>query len=370
MHQSFDELHQQARESADKYLANLNNGRPVQKSDPATWKMYDHLGWLGLNLNTSLGGEELPYTYSLVLLERMGYWLARDPYVFSTVIPTVVCNKLAHQETARTLLATSPRIVPAWQEIALDVRPGWMTSLTCRPSGGFQLSGRKLFVPAWDPDCHLLVSAQIDSEPCLVYVPATASGISAVPCKQTDDSLCADVVLDQVELPSTALVSRGDDAVATLDAAICFGTVGLAAQLCGLARGALDMTVSYVSQRQQFGRTIGSFQVIRHRIADIAMSIELACASTRRALQTLLSDEPTSPKALRAVSCAKIAASEAALLASRESIQMHGAIGYTQDADPGLFLNAALCWSAQLGGDQYHLNRLSSLSTAEEVCHD
>ena len=114
-----------------------------------------------------------------------------------------------------------------------------------------------------------------------------------------------------------------------------FGALATAAQLVGAGRALLDAAVDYAKQRPQFGRVIGSYQAIKHKLADVHIALELArplvfCAALS------LADE--SPDTARDVSAAKAAASDAALLAARSALQTHGAIGFTAEHDLSLWL--------------------------------
>jgi alkylation response protein AidB-like acyl-CoA dehydrogenase len=118
--------------------------------------------------------------------------------------------------------------------------------------------------------------------------------------------------------------------------ALQLGVLATAAQLVGAGRALLDASVEYAKQRTQFGRVIGSYQAIKHKLADVHIALELARPLVYGAAVTLGS--PDAASAGRDVSAAKVAAAEAALLAARSALQTHGAIGFTQEHDLGLLL--------------------------------
>ncbi len=118
--------------------------------------------------------------------------------------------------------------------------------------------------------------------------------------------------------------------------AIQLGVLATAAQLVGAGQALLDASVEYAKQRTQFGRVIGSYQAIKHKLADVHIALELARPLVYGAAVTLGSPDATS--AGRDVSAAKVGAAEAALLAARSALQTHGAIGFTQEHDLGLLL--------------------------------
>jgi alkylation response protein AidB-like acyl-CoA dehydrogenase len=128
-----------------------------------------------------------------------------------------------------------------------------------------------------------------------------------------------------------------------------FGALATAAQLVGAAEALLDAAVDYAKQRSQFGRVIGSYQAIKHKLADVHIAIELARPLVYGAALTL---EP------RDVSAAKAATSEAALLAARASLQTHGAIGFTQEHDLSLWLLRVQALRSAWGDPEAHRRRV------------
>ena len=125
---------------------------------------------------------------------------------------------------------------------------------------------------------------------------------------------------------------------AEIDLATRRGALGAAAQLVGLGRRMLDLTVAYVTERRQFGVPIGSFQAVKHHLADARLQLEFAAPAVYRAAWSVATDAPT---AGRDVSMAKAMASDAAELVGRKALQCHGAIGYTVDYDLHLYLKRA-----------------------------
>ena len=129
--------------------------------------------------------------------------------------------------------------------------------------------------------------------------------------------------------------ATGDGHAADVTKAFEFGALATAAQLVGAGQAMLDMSVAYAKQRSQFGRIIGSYQAIKHKLADVHIALELARPLVYGAALSLAEN---SPDTARDVSAAKAAASEAALLAARSSLQTHGAIGFTAEHDLSLWL--------------------------------
>jgi alkylation response protein AidB-like acyl-CoA dehydrogenase len=134
-----------------------------------------------------------------------------------------------------------------------------------------------------------------------------------------------------------------------------FGALATAAQLIGAGQAMLDASVEYAKQRSQFGRVIGSYQAIKHKLADVYIAVELARPLVYGAALSLADG---SPDTARDVSAAKAAASEAALLSARSSLQTHGAIGFTQEHDLSLLLLRVQALRSAWGDPSWHRRRV------------
>ncbi len=147
----------------------------------------------------------------------------------------------------------------------------------------------------------------------------------------------------------------GDPRNADTDRAFEFGALITAAQLVGAGQAMLDASVAYAKQRSQFGRLIGSYQAIKHKLADVHIAIEMARPLLYGAALSL---GGSSTDTARDVSAAKAAASDAALLAARSSLQTHGAIGYTQEHDLSLLLLRVQALRSAWGDATWHRHRV------------
>ena len=144
---------------------------------------------------------------------------------------------------------------------------------------------------------------------------------------------------------------------AEAEAAFDRGALGTAAQLVGLGRRMLDLTVGYVSERRQFGVPVGSQQAVKHQLADVAMDLRFAAPAVYGAAWSLATGADT---AHRDVSMAKALASDAARRAVRAALQCHGAIGYTVEYDLHLYLKRAEALSRTWGDAAWHRRRVGS----------
>lgn len=149
--------------------------------------------------------------------------------------------------------------------------------------------------------------------------------------------------------------ATGEARAVDTDRAFDFGVLATAAQLIGAGQAMLDGSVDYAKQRSQFGRVIGSYQAIKHALADVHIAVELARPLVYGAALSLADD---SPDVARDVSAAKAAAADAALLAARTALQTHGAIGYTQEHDLSLLIMRVQALHSAWGDPTWHRRRV------------
>lgn len=149
--------------------------------------------------------------------------------------------------------------------------------------------------------------------------------------------------------------ASGDTRPAEVERAFEFGALATAAQLVGAAQAMLDSSVEYAKQRSQFGTIIGTYQAIKHKLADVLIALEMARPLVYGAALSLAQG---SPDTARDVSAAKVAAADAALLSARSSLQTHGAIGYTQEHDLSLLLLRVQALRPAWGDPTWHRRRV------------
>ena len=149
--------------------------------------------------------------------------------------------------------------------------------------------------------------------------------------------------------------TSGDSRPADVARAYEVGALATAAQLVGAGQALLSAAVDYAKQRTQFGRVIGSYQAIKHKLADVHTALELARPLLYGAALSLAAD---SPDTARDVSAAKVAAAEAATLAARNALQTHGAIGFTAEHDMSLWLLRVQALRSAWGDPAAHRRRV------------
>ncbi|MFL6738962.1 MAG: acyl-CoA dehydrogenase, partial [Sphingomicrobium sp.] len=230
---------------------------------------------------------------------------------------------------------------------------------------GFVLNGAKQFVVHGNSADMVLTLARTAGSPgeteglTLFAVPKGASRLAVESATLVDSSKAARLTFDDVALDADAVVGEVDGAWTPLSRALHAGRAGAAAELVGVAAGASAMTFDYLKQRKQFGKLIGEFQALQHRAAHLYGEIEIARAAAFKAAQLIDSGDE---KAELYVSVAKAKAVDAAALAAREGVQMHGGIGMTDEHDIGLFMKREAVLSELFGSPRFHAGRVAELS--------
>ena len=190
-------------------------------------------------------------------------------------------------------------------------------------------------------------------------VAATAEQVSLRHNESVDPSRKLYAVEVSAEAP---VVASGSKAAAAIADSLNRGALGAAAQALGLAQRMVDLSVQYTSERHQFGKPIGSFQAVKHHMADVAVRLEYAKAPVHRAAYAVAHRESVAP---HAVSHAKLVACEAANLAAKHSIQVHGAMGYTWEVDLHIFMKKAWALANTWGDAGFHKSRIAERIFAE-----
>ena len=369
-----DDMQRMLRDSAADFVGRADAGAIVRAwrhktpdFDRARWREMAELGWVGIRVPEDFGGAGLGLAEAAVLLAETGRGIGPEPLSAVGVLAAgAICrgdNEAAKAALLPALCDGSRVIAVAWQEKAGQMAAS-EGAATARPQGdGFVLSGAKDFVHAAASVDGFLVSARAADGVGLFHVARDAKGLVVETRFFTDGTSCGRVRLDNVAISAADVVASPGAGEAALEAALDEARIAASAEMLGGMRTALDMTLDYLRQRKQFGKAIGSFQALQHRAVDLYVQIELARSAVDRAVRTLASGADPVERALAASSC-KARVSDGALLIAKESIQMHGAIGYTDEHAIGLYVRRLLKLSAWLGNSAQHRKRYAALSPA------
>ncbi|MGY8660785.1 acyl-CoA dehydrogenase family protein [Bradyrhizobium sp. UFLA05-109] len=312
--------------------------------DPLIWSAMAEAGWIGLLLPEECGGAGLGPREQAVLSEALGRALIAEPTgtasVFTATLlagasPGAERNRLAAGIASGEIVA-----VPAWTSGADSV-------VARSVNGSIALSGETRFVDAARAATDFLVVAQDVDGVMLLSVAADADGVTISERAGVDGSALATISFSDCAVAADRVLSRANRSEDLLRKAIRHTRLALAAELTGLASKALELTIAYTSDRVQFGKPIGSFQAIQHRLVDMWIEAEFAAAAVINAVDALQADDDDTAEL--AVLAAKARAGEAAFSICRRAVHLHGAMGYTDECDIGLYLKRTINLNAMLG---------------------
>jgi alkylation response protein AidB-like acyl-CoA dehydrogenase len=320
--------------------------------DRALWQAIAEMGWTGAAIPEEYGGVGLGRLAVCVLAEEIGRAIAPVPFASSVYLATealMLFGSETQKQQYLPKLATGALI----GTFAMAERPGPSDprKLTAHASGG-TLAGTKLAVPDGDIADFAVVAVNGGNGAWLHLVDLTGAGVSRETVATIDPTRShARITFDGAAadpLPD----STGPESVRRL---LDFAAVPMAFEQVGGAQAALDMGNAYAKERFAFGRPIGSFQGIKHKLADMYIAIELARSNAYYGAWAVHTDAAELPIA---AAVARIAACEAGWIATKENIQTHGGMGFTWQMDCHLYYRRAKLLSLALGGAREWKQRL------------
>jgi len=319
----------------------------------AVWQEIAGMGWLGAAIPEEYGGAGLGYEGLCVLAEEVGRAAAPIPFTSSVYLATEAILAAASETQKRAML---PKLADGSQigTFAFAEGPGQPSAdaIKLRAAGGV-LSGSKWPVPDGTIADFAVVVARDEGGIGLYRVDLTGSGVKREALRTVDPSR-DQARLDLTGAKAEKLGSAGDQ-WPLVERVLERAAILVAFEQVGGAEASLNMARDYAMQRFAFGRPIGSFQAIKHKLADVYVALELARSNAYYGAWALADGEAELPLAAAA---ARVSATEAFHLASKENIQTHGGVGFTWDFDCHLFYRRSKHLALTLGAAPYWKNRL------------
>ncbi|MCX7567437.1 acyl-CoA/acyl-ACP dehydrogenase [Sulfitobacter sp. F26169L] len=327
--------------------------------DAKLWKEMANMGWAGVLVPESAGGSDMGFAAANVIAQEMGRTLVISPFLSSAVIAATALRQVSDERA----MAALAKIASGNVTYALAVDEGIKhnpdaTAMEAKADGnGFRLTGKKTFVVDGAMADRLLVLAKTAEGLTLFDIPADRAGISREKSNMIDARDAAKISFDDVEATGDDVLGQVDSAMNVLRPALQAGQAALAAEMTGLAAGAMAMTVGYLKERKQFGVEIGRFQALQHRAAHLWCETEVTLSAILNAGR-MLDNDPENAEL--AVSLAKARATDTAILAVQEGVQMHGGIGMTDAYDMGFYMKRARVGAEWLGDYSYHAEKVAA----------
>jgi alkylation response protein AidB-like acyl-CoA dehydrogenase len=335
--------------------------------DVDTRKKLAELGFFGVIIPDEPGGEHFGLVGLGQILEAQGRTLAATPLLQTALIAASAIqlggSKALQAEWLPKIAAGETMFALALDESA-HFSPLNVATEAERNGQGYTLNGMKRFVPGGHDAEMFIVVARTFGEAgdrhgiTLFLVPANAKGVSVQELRTVDSHGAAHVTFEDVMVKEGAVLGPVDEGADVLEPVLDRAAIGMAAEMLGSSAAAFEMTLEYLQNRKQFGQLIGSFQSLQHRAAKMFTEMEMTRSCVAAALAAV--DSGIGDVAELA-SLAKAKAGELVHLVSNECVQMHGGIGMTDVADPGLYMKRARVQEALYGSASWHRDRYARL---------
>ena len=334
--------------------------------DKTVWQQAsEQLALTGIHIPEDFGGAGFGAVELGIALEEMGKSLFCGPYFSSAVLSgyaLMLCGDDDQQEQWLSGIASGERkaclavteTYGLWQENDIQA------TATLQSSSNALLNGQKCFVIDGQSADLLVVAARLDTGIGLFVADMHTTGIT-VQALDTMDSTRKMANIQLSDVQATPLANMTEN---WLDMLLNVACIALSAEMIGGAQRLLDSAIDYTQLRYQFGRSIASFQAIKHRLADLLLEVELGRSAAYQALNTLANCDLREPNAEQLskltehASLAKAAVSEVYLLTALETIQLHGGIGFTWENDTHLWFKRAKSSEVLLGTPAEHRERM------------
>ncbi|WP_101757495.1 acyl-CoA dehydrogenase family protein [Oceanicoccus sp. KOV_DT_Chl] len=299
----------------------------------ALWSQLTELGLTGLTVPEEFGGLGMTELDFVLLAQECGYVALPEPLVHNVLVAVPLLNALSAEMKSEWL----PKIAAGEAKVVVGLTENFLVE---------DAHIADLLILQKGDELHALTADQVSLRHNESIDPSRK--LFAVEWSATSDSC----------------VATGAQAKALIEGAMNRGALACAAQALGLAQRMMDISVSYTTDRHQFGKPIGSFQAVKHHMANIAVRWEYAKAPVYRAAYAITNNLAS---AGTNVSHAKLVACEAADLAAKNCIQVHGAMGYTWEVDLHIFMKKAWAFNNTWGDDAFHKARVANFVFADNA---
>ncbi|MDH3642929.1 MAG: acyl-CoA/acyl-ACP dehydrogenase [Gammaproteobacteria bacterium] len=364
---SFSDDQEQFRSVIQRFLTDKSPTTEVRRLmetpegyDPAVWKqLSEELALPGIHIPEAYGGAGFGPVELGIVMEEFGRSLLCAPFFSTSVLAAHAILNAADEAQKADLL---PDLASGQRTAALAVTEpngrwdalGIELTATAAEHGEFLLKGTKSFVVDGNTADLLIVAARSptstgDDGVSLFAIPGGATGIDRRLLESMDATRKISLIeFDNARAQLLGKLGAGAPALSrTMDQA----AIALANEMIGGAQALMDSAVDYAKLRMQFGRTIGSFQAIKHKCADMLLEVELAKSAVYYAAQAAADNDPELPAL---ASLAKASAADAYINTAATCIQLHGGIGFTWDHDTHLWFKRAKSSEVFLGDPSYH----------------
>jgi alkylation response protein AidB-like acyl-CoA dehydrogenase len=325
-----------------RYTADFRRQRLTRPLDSEIWSELAELGILGLPFEERYGGSGGSPLDTLLVMAAFGRGLVIEPYLASVVLGGGVLRACGDErrkaELVPQLISGELRIAFAYAEPSSRFNLRHVNVRARRAGGDYVLTGRKIVVQG-APDAHILIANArtsgnaLDAEGISLFmIPHDAAGLEVHGYRCVDGMSAADIALNEVRVPADHLLGEPGAALGPVERAVDEAISAVCGEAVG-AMGALnEKCVEFAKSRHAFGKPIGQFQAIGHRLVDMHVAYEQASAI---AIKAALKLSTSSPDSARTVSACKVSVGKEAAFVGKSAVQLHGAMGTTDELDIG-----------------------------------
>jgi pimeloyl-CoA dehydrogenase small subunit len=333
---------------------------------PAMWDQITEMGLLGLPFEETLGGFGGGAVETAIVMDAFGRGLVLEPY-FATVI--LGGGLLRRAAPASVLGALAPKVAAGKLKLAFahverhsryDLAN--VSTAATKDGSAYTLEGAKSVVIHGDTADRIFVTARLAGERRarngigLFLVDPASPGVTRRGYPTQDGQRAAEITLTKVRVPADDLLS--DNALPMIEHVIDEAIAALCAEAVGAMQSMQDLTLEYLKTRKQFGRPIGSFQVLQHRSVDMLVAVEQARSMAMFAAVMAAEENPTERR--KAISAAKVQVGRSARHVGQEAIQLHGGIGMTNEYAVGHYFKRVTMIDQLYGDADAHLSFLAA----------
>ncbi len=354
---------------ADRYDFNARKGylKEADGWSRSLWSQYAELGLLGLPFAEAHGGFGGGGVDVMLIMEAFGKALVLEPYLATVVLGGTAVRQAG---SAAQQSAIMPKIIDGSLKLAFahgeqQARYDATDVITKarRNAKGWVIDGAKSVVLHGDCADKLVVSARTAGDRAdangltLFLIDAAAAGVTKRGYTLRDETRAADIVFSDVQLGADDVLGEVDAAFPIVERVIEAGISAMAAEAVGAMDKMHAMTLEYLKTRQQFGKPIGSYQIIQHKSADMLIALEQGRSMSM--LAAMMLEESDAAARARNIAMAKVGVGQSGRLVSQSAVQLHGGIGMTEEYAVGHYFRRVMVFEHTFGDTEHHLARLA-----------
>lgn len=374
---SYSEVQQMLQDSVQKFVSksyDFDTRTKIVASEEGyskeNWQLFAELGWLAVPFSEESGGLGGSAVDLMVMMEEFGKGNLVEPFLSSVVLCGGLVNELADEdrkvEKLGKVISGDLMLACAFAEAGSRFNLSKVATSATSKGDNIVINGKKIAVLNGPNADELLVVAresggETDPDGISVFcVPPATEGVTIRPFTNVDGQKSSEIDFKDVVISEAARLGEKGNALGALEKAADRVIVGLSAEAVGALEVLLRKTVEYSKTRKQFGTSIGTFQALQHRMADMFIECQLARSIVVMAAMRLDGADEQREKT-KAVSAAKSRVGKAIRSVGQESVQIHGGIGVTNELDVGHYFKRVTALEIMFGNTDYHTERFASL---------